>query len=96
MHVRLMIPGFGHRSPSYVKTLFVRLINSSNYQRKPARLRVSSSRVIRGEALGPQDEDIERNMREAGSRSHTAGRFIREFIRFHVATEWIRDEHRAR
>lgn len=62
---------------------------------------MSTSRVIRGEALGPQDEDIGRNTggdgeKRAGSRSYIAGRFIREFIRFHVATEWIRDEHGER
>ncbi|KYM91161.1 hypothetical protein ALC53_01573 [Atta colombica] len=31
---------------------------------EPARLRVSTSRVIRGEALGPQDEDVGRNTRD--------------------------------
>jgi len=69
---------------------------------------VSISRVIRGEALGPQDEDVGRNRerergrereREGGardSRNYTVGRLIREFIRLHVATEWMRDEDEAK
>lgn len=65
MRVELMILGFGHRSALYMKSLFVRLINSSNYQREPARLRVSTS--DNPWSLGPQDEDVGQSMDKNGS-----------------------------
>lgn len=83
-----------------MKSLFLRLINSSNYPEEPARLRACTATldVIRGEALGPQNEDTgrtretsegegERGREKERSGFRSRGRFIREFIRFHVATE---------
>jgi len=91
MRVELMILGFDHRSALYMKSLFVRLINSSNYQREPARLRVSTS--DNPWSLGPQDEDVGRSMDKNGRR-YTAtwlGDLFASLSRRHrVDTRWAR------
>lgn len=64
-----------------MKSLFVRLINSSNYQENRL-VYACLPRIIRGKALGPQDEDVGRSMDKNGEKvySYMARRFIREFI----------------
>lgn len=75
-----------------IKSLFVRLINSSNYQGNRL-VYACLPRIIRGKALGPQDEDVGRSMDKNGRR-YTAtwlGDLFASLSRRHrVDTRWAR------